>query len=501
MAGGPATILLKQGELKITDSVAIDGPGADLLIIDASGNDPTPELNNGDGSRVFNIDNGQTGNLSEVSIGSLRLTGGDLGNFQYGGAILNRENLTITDSVIKGNAAEGNGGGISNLPDFGATNGLTVVNCTISGNLALNGGAIDSRGCYLTLTGSTISGNSALRCGGGVSFFGFDITLNVSDSTISGNSTVVRGGGLYVNQGNLTLLGSSINNNLVRDDGGGIFFIGGNLKLTDSSIVGNSITSADGNYYSGGISILGVDAYVSVVNSTISGNSGFGVISHYDVAVSGSTFVGNLRGGLVARTATVANSAINNNAGRGIEAFTIVITSSMINENGEGGGVAGSYVTVTDSEINRNSASGIVGSHITVTKSMISGNSTSGAGGGIHSRDKLSLVDSLVSGNSAHNEAGGIFSGGTALIVNSTISGNSSREGGGLYITGSGRTEVRHSTIAFNSARDLGHGSGIFIDGATLTLDHAIVGRIAASIETSMDCLARRFPHGSVWLA
>ena len=43
-AGGPATILLTQGELKITDSLTINGPGANLLTIDASGNDPTPDV-------------------------------------------------------------------------------------------------------------------------------------------------------------------------------------------------------------------------------------------------------------------------------------------------------------------------------------------------------------------------------------------------------------------------------------------------------------------------
>ena len=49
-ASGPATILLTQGELAITDDVSILGPGAELLTIDASGNDPTPDQNNGDGS-------------------------------------------------------------------------------------------------------------------------------------------------------------------------------------------------------------------------------------------------------------------------------------------------------------------------------------------------------------------------------------------------------------------------------------------------------------------
>ena len=57
-AGGPATILLTLGELAITDSLTINGPGANLLTIDASGNDPTPDVNDGLGSRIFNIDDG-----------------------------------------------------------------------------------------------------------------------------------------------------------------------------------------------------------------------------------------------------------------------------------------------------------------------------------------------------------------------------------------------------------------------------------------------------------
>ena len=48
-AGGPATITLSLGELLIIDSVTITGPSAELLTIDASGNDLTPTEDNGDG--------------------------------------------------------------------------------------------------------------------------------------------------------------------------------------------------------------------------------------------------------------------------------------------------------------------------------------------------------------------------------------------------------------------------------------------------------------------
>src|SRR3954469_3239053 len=46
-AGGPATLALKLGELRITKSVTIAGPGAQLLTISAATNDLTPLAHNG----------------------------------------------------------------------------------------------------------------------------------------------------------------------------------------------------------------------------------------------------------------------------------------------------------------------------------------------------------------------------------------------------------------------------------------------------------------------
>ena len=102
-AGGPATILLTQGELRITDSLTIEGPGANLLTIDASGNDLTPDQNNGDGSRIFRVDDGVSGASINATISGLALTGGDVAD--RGGAILSRENLTLIASDVYDNSA------------------------------------------------------------------------------------------------------------------------------------------------------------------------------------------------------------------------------------------------------------------------------------------------------------------------------------------------------------------------------------------------------------
>lgn len=119
-----------------------------------------------------------------------------------GGAIKNRGQLTIVQSLIDGNSARESGGGIENDDE------LRIVNSTISGNEALgegysernmlseqwndgegNGGGIDNDGdhaepseqaalaataippgaAYLHVESSTITGNSAAGNGGGVS--------------------------------------------------------------------------------------------------------------------------------------------------------------------------------------------------------------------------------------------------------------------------------------------------------------------------------------------
>ena len=98
------------GEIAIRDAVNIVGPGQNLLTIDAAGNDPTPDENNGDGSRIFNIDDGNSLEQIDVSISGLTLTGGDVSG--VGRSDPQRENMTVTLSTISGNSSSGRGGGI-----------------------------------------------------------------------------------------------------------------------------------------------------------------------------------------------------------------------------------------------------------------------------------------------------------------------------------------------------------------------------------------------------
>ncbi|MBK7474061.1 MAG: IPTL-CTERM sorting domain-containing protein [Betaproteobacteria bacterium] len=164
----PATIALSS-ELPLTQSVTIQGPGANLLTIsNATG-------------RVFNLDTAG----KDVVISGVHLTGqnpsGD------GGAIINNGgNLTIVSSLIDNSTSPGEGGAIRN--NFNPSTGysLTIQNSTIAGNTANKSGAIYFIGFGLTIENSTIYNNHATDSSGAIGLFsGFGFIRN---STIAGNT-------------------------------------------------------------------------------------------------------------------------------------------------------------------------------------------------------------------------------------------------------------------------------------------------------------------------
>ncbi len=209
-----ATFRLTLGELGIHEGVTIQGLGAAQTTIDAGGNDATPTQQNGDGSRVFNIDDGFAAD-APVQLNGLTLTGADSnGN---GGAIRSVEALTVADSVISGNATTGYGGGLSAF-------GLVLLRSTVDNNRASFSGGIDAYES-VTITDCTISRNISDRSGGGVYVNG-QCTLVVSNSTVSGNSA---------------------NNN-----GGGIFHGGLSLQISHSTVTGNISNAENDNYGAGG---------------------------------------------------------------------------------------------------------------------------------------------------------------------------------------------------------------------------------------------------------
>jgi hypothetical protein len=186
-ATGSYTILLAS-QLLINRPLAIVGPGANVLIISGNG-----------ASRVF-----------EVSAGVFARING----------------VTITDGHAPDGAPGQSGGGIEN---FGV---LLLDSDLVSGN-----------------TAGTSPPGAAGGTGGGIENLGI---LSVYRSAITGNSAGAGGsGGGIDNSGSVTLVDSTLANNMVPQGAGGGLFNAGLLALVNDTIVGNVAATAAGIFTSG----------------------------------------------------------------------------------------------------------------------------------------------------------------------------------------------------------------------------------------------------------
>ncbi len=210
----PDTITLTTGELRITDSLTIQGLGANRLTV--SGNNA---------SRVFNIDNG---NASQINVAIDGLTIAGANTTGLGGGILNRENLTVSRSTLRNNVA-GEGGGINN--DGGT---LTVTQSTFNNNRAVTfSGGIDNDRGTATITNTTISGNRAANFGGIATNLG---NTTIANSTITNNQGNGNGNGLFNGgTGSITTIRNTIvaGNQNNRD-------VAGNFTSSGNNLIGNS---------------------------------------------------------------------------------------------------------------------------------------------------------------------------------------------------------------------------------------------------------------------
>jgi hypothetical protein len=208
--GISGVITLTSGELPVNNSVIINGPGADLLVVDGNG-----------AGTVFRVMSSGPVTISDLTISNAH--GGSGGGIFNGGV----GTLTIINSALSGNTAD-LGGGVYN----GGT--LYVVNSTISGNTATTEGAGIYNAVTLTISNSTFSNNTS-QIAGGVFNTG---TVEITNSTISGNTSMFLAGGV-VNLNNFQI-GSTILNegpasaNIYNNSSGVVMSLGYNLSSDDA---------------------------------------------------------------------------------------------------------------------------------------------------------------------------------------------------------------------------------------------------------------------------
>ena len=236
-----------------------------------------------------------------------------------GGGILNRGDLTLTDSAVTDNTAvNGQGGGIFN--NLGT---LTVENSIVKGNVATGdvwpgyGGGISNWGGSLTVIRSLVSQNRAtshrlspVRGGGISSFMEGDgpkpkttivasvIELNVSDQGVgitqqegelSISDTIVRdnsgrfSGGLWMRYAATTLKAVTISGNT----GGGILISAATIRVENSTLSGNT-----GAFKGAGIEVGGGGLAI-LSNSTVTANTADDRAGGVYTSATGNTVVFN----------------------------------------------------------------------------------------------------------------------------------------------------------------------------------------------------------------
>lgn len=412
-AGVAGTIHLNDGQLEVTEDLAIVGPGSAELTIDA-----------GDASRILEFD------TVSSRISGVTLTGGYV-DYDSGGAILATGNLEVAGSVITDNGVTGPycyGGGVAVYGSLAMTDSTVSGNST-SGYEQANGGGIWVEGS-ITLTNSIVSGNSTqgdqTAKGGGLFVLGNAGDVTIEQSQISGNWTdsgmLGNGGGIWASiteNGTLTIDDSTIDGNWTEGGasfGGGAYMTGGcsptDASCSDTIAIRNSLVSTNrtaGDFSGSGGLELRHARQISIVDSTISGNWTEGDNANY--------------GGVYA--------TFRSDEGSGPFEFSVI-------------------------------------------RSTISGNSTHGdgsasAGIGVN-KGVFALYGSTISGNSTEGSsadgAGLYLASAAASIINSTISGNtttgSDSPGAGIRISEYSITTILHSTIVDNSSAS--GVDGIYLD-------------------------------------
>ncbi|WP_370421334.1 hypothetical protein AB8O64_24175 [Streptomyces sp. QH1-20] len=120
----------------------------------------------------------QVSTTGGLTLKEVTLSGGHAAT--NGGGILNFGAVTLTGSELSNNAADGTGGGIHST---GGAAAATFTSSNVENNTAHRAAGIASDRATLTLTSSVVSGNAAAINPGGIYYVAGTATLNTSSVT------------------------------------------------------------------------------------------------------------------------------------------------------------------------------------------------------------------------------------------------------------------------------------------------------------------------------
>ncbi|MEM7313202.1 MAG: choice-of-anchor Q domain-containing protein, partial [Planctomycetota bacterium] len=352
-------------------------------------------------------------------------------------------------------------------------------------------------GAVTTIVRSTFTGNRSGDDGGAIELTG-GTTMILEDSVFDNNYAYDRGGAMYLRgqdavlDSNVTITGTTFQNNRAIDDGAGVH-ASPNVQMTidDSDFTGNTAVSRGSAIRFSFAFDPGETSNALITNSRITGNStdddgaagyvGQGFIATFDNVTIEDNVAGDGAGGFRTQAGgimTINNSSISNNvSGNFGGAF----------HNIGSGTFGGSYLTVNNSTVAGNSAVNGGGamdttaSAVTINNSTVSGNTTDGLGAGLYLElDPASanvypqiVNSSTITGNVSQNYGGGIYVGYyTAPSINgSIVAGNSAANVANDIYETRGYFNVAFTLVGDNSGSTLVESAldanGNVIGGAT----------------------------------
>jgi hypothetical protein len=231
------TVWIKPGIYTGQGNYDLDTQGKSIIVRSSDPNDPNvvarTTIDPNQQGRGFYIHSGEDANciISGLTIRNGRIAIGDNG----AGIYCYDSNLVISNCVIRDCMAEGgSGGGIC----FDYSN-ATVINCTITGNIAdYYGGGISCRFASPTITGCTISGNIAYGRGGGIDCGASE--PNIFNCIIICNNAPFGGGINCYYPGVANVVNCTIAANMAEHIGGAVYCqYQGSAHITNSIIWAN----------------------------------------------------------------------------------------------------------------------------------------------------------------------------------------------------------------------------------------------------------------------
>ena len=216
------------GDLDVTDPVVIKHKGTGRAVIDANHID-----------RVLHVVTSNTDRYSDLVKVVVR---GGKTTLWGGGIMVGNGIIGLTNSVVTGNRAALEGGGIFAALPAGE---LELVRTTVKSNRAdQDGGGIashvETKIRATTISGNTVTYNNPYAGGGGIYFYAVDAALKMSNDTIANNRVQGSGGGILT-YGTGRLNNLTVARNVADTDNDGTGLGGG---LSGGMLeVGNSIVA------------------------------------------------------------------------------------------------------------------------------------------------------------------------------------------------------------------------------------------------------------------